>query len=494
MNGTWLGIDIGTSAVKAVLVDAAQAPLASATVALTTQRPYPSWSEQDPEAWWQATCKAVGTLRASAPAPFAALRAIGLSGQMHGAVLLGADLRPLRPAILWNDGRAAAECAALEAAVPDLGRIAGVPAMPGLTAPKLLWVRRHEPGIFAAVAKVLLPKDYVRLKLTGDLVTDRSDAAGSLLLDEARREWSPAILEACGLGLGHLPRLADGTEPTGRLRAEVAQAWGLDAGRDGGIIVAGGAGDAAAGAVGIGAVGAGDAFVSLGTSAQVFVTTPDYRPSPETMIHSFAHTLPGTWFQMAALLNGASCVEWAANLLGERDIGDLLARTQAAFTAPPHLLFLPYLAGERTPHDDPHARGVLFGLTPGTGATDVMQAVLDGVALSLLEGLDCLRGAGTDPGNAAINGGGARSAYSTRLIASALGIPVTRYAGGEAGPAFGAARLARIAATGEPVLDVCRKPAVLDVVEPDPHLHDLYREKFVRFQRLYRAVREEFRI
>lgn len=489
MSSTYLGIDIGTSAVKAVLVDEAQTLLASATVPLTTSRPHPLWSEQHPDQWWMATTQAVATLRRTASEAFARTAAIGLSGQMHGAVLLDTADRPLYPAILWNDGRATAECEALQAAIPSLGSIAGVVAMPGLTAPKLLWLAHHEPALFAEVAHILLPKDYVRLKLTGDHVTDPTDAAGTLLLDQANRDWSPELLTACGLTPAQMPRISDGTVPASRLLPAIAAEWGLPPD----TIVAGGAGDAAAGAVGIGAIGSGDAFISLGTSAQIFVTTDSYRPYPETLIHSFAHTLPRTWFQMAALLNGASVVEWAARLTGQPNIPDLLTRTEAAFTAPQRLLFLPYLAGERTPHNDPHARGVLFGLTPETGPTAVMQSVLEGVAYSLLEAHDCLTSAGTPVTHAAIIGGGARSLFWTRIIASTLGIPITRYTGSESGPAFGAARLARIAATGEAIDTVCTKPPTLDVTEPDQRLHEAYRQNSVRFRRLYRALREEFR-
>lgn len=486
-----LGLDIGTSAVKAVLIDEDETALAAATVPLATARPQPGWSEQDPEAWWRAAGEAVARIRAAAPDTFTALGAIGLSGQMHAAVLLGPDDAPLRPAILWNDGRAGAEAEALEAAVPDIGRLVGVRPMPGLTAPKLIWIRAQEPDTFARIATVLSAKDYVRLKLSGEKITDCSDAAGTLWLDEAGRRWSPAVLAACGLTPKQMPALVEGSDPAGQLRPEIARDWGLDPDRP--IVIAGGAGDAVAGAVGIGAVEAGDAFISLGTSAQIFVTTDAYRPAPETMVHAFAHALPGRWFQMAALLNGASCVGWAASLLGVHDIDALLVRTENAFSGPQRLLFLPYLTGERTPHNDPDARGVLFGLSPEHGAADVMQAVLEGVGLSLLEGLQCLAEAGTTIAAAAIIGGGARSAFWARLIASILGIPVTRYAGAEAGPALGAARLARLAATGEPVAAVCRKPPVLDMLAPDPALHARYRDSFIRFRRLYRALSEEFR-
>lgn len=485
---TYLGIDIGTSAVKAVLVDGEQRLLAEAEVPLSISRPHPLWSEQEPDAWWAASREALAALRATAPAALATTQAIGLSGQMHGAVVLDAADRPLRPAILWNDGRAQAECRVLMDRVPDLGRIAGIPAMPSFTAPKLLWLAAHEPDLFARTAHVLLPKDYVALQLTGDHVTDPCDAAGSLWLDEAARAWSPEILAATGLTTAQMPRIVEGTMPAATLRPGIAAELGLPPG----IPLAGGAGDAAAGAIGIGAIDDGDGFVSLGTSAQYFVTTGTYRPYPERLIHAYCHGLPERWFQSAALLNGASCVGWAARLLGEPDIPALLARVEADWRGPSRILFLPYLAGERTPHDDPYARGVLFGLDADSSATDLMQAVLEGVAFSLAEAQDCLAEAGTDvPAPAAI-GGGARSPFWMRLFATILDRPVTLYAGAAKGPAFGAARLARLAATGEPVAEVCRKPEIAAVLAPERDLVTAYAERGQRFRSLYRALRPEF--
>jgi xylulokinase len=485
---TFLGLDVGTSAVKAVLVDGEQRPLAAAEAPLAISRPRPLWSEQDPDGWWKATVAALMRLRGDQPAAFASARAIGLSGQMHAAVLLDSADRPLRPAILWNDGRAQAECRLLMERVPDLGRIAGVPAMPGFTAPKLLWLAAHEPEVMARTARLVLPKDYVRLHLAGEHATDPCDAAGTLLLDEARRDWSPELLAASCVAAAQLPRLAEGSAPAGTLRSAIAAELGLPPG----IPIAAGAGDAAGGAVGVGAVEDGDGFVSLGTSAQYFVTTAAYRPYPEVLVHAFCHALPGRWFQMAALLNGASCLAWAAFLLGERDLGALLGRVEARWRGPSRLLFLPYLAGERTPHDDPHARGVLFGVDADTAPVDLVQAVLEGVAFSLAEAQDCLGAAGTRVVGLAAVGGGARSRFWMRILATALDLPVTLYTGGENGPAFGAARLARLALTGEAPAEVCGKPAVAAVIEPDHGQVPAYQRQGDRFRRLYRALRPEF--
>lgn len=486
---TYLGIDIGTSAVKAVLVDATQRTLAAAEAPLATLRPAPLWSEQDPTTWWAATETALGRLRLDQPAAFAAVRALGLSGQMHGAVLLDAADRVLRPAILWNDGRAHAECRMLEERVPDLGRIAGVPAMPGFTAPKLLWLAAHEPEILPRITRVLLPKDYVRLRLTGEHVTDMSDAAGTLWLDQARRAWSPEVLAATGLAARQMPRLVEGSAAAGTIRPSVAERLGLPQG----VLVAGGAGDAAAGGIGIGAVEDGDAFISLGTSGQYFVATERYRPYPAAFIHAYCHALPARWFQMAAMLNGASCLAWAARLLGEPDIGALVERVAAAFRGPGRLTFLPYLTGERTPHNDPHARGVLFGLDADSGPVEVVQAVLEGVAFAFAEAQDCLAAAGTVVGEVAAIGGGARSRLWMRIMASVLDRPITLYAGGEKGPAFGAARLARLALTGEAPREVCRKPEIAARIAPDPALTAAYRDRQARYRRLYQLLREEFR-
>ncbi|MBL0402536.1 xylulokinase [Microvirga aerilata] len=483
----YLGIDVGTSAVKAILVDERQAAVAEADVPLQVSRPRELWSEQDPEAWWQAVQSAVEGLRTQNPSALADIRGIGLSGQMHGAVLLDEAGRPLRPAILWNDGRSFGEAEELRHQHPELSHAMGVIPMPGFTAPKLLWLARHEPETFRAVRKVLLPKDYIRLKLTGSAMTEMSDAAGTWWLDEAARDWSDAALAATGLTRDHMGDLVEGSQPSGTVRPEVARQWGL---RDD-VVVAGGGGDAAAGAVGLGAIEDGSAFISLGTSGQLFVTTRDFSPAPEALVHSFCHAVPGRWFQMAAMLNGASCLAWAAGLL-KADIGDLLRQTEAAYQAPSGLLFLPYLAGERTPHNDPHARGVFFGLSPETRQTDLVQAVLEGVAFSFADAKQCLAQAGTQLTHAGMIGGGSRSTFWTRIFASVLNVPLMRYEGSDKGPAFGAARLARLASTGEAPDVVCTTPKILETIEPDPRLVELYAPRVEAFRSLYRVLKPEF--
>ena len=484
----YLGIDIGTSAVKVVVVDAAERILASGTSPLAVSRPRPLWSEQNPEDWWTAVGEAVAAARLVADVAWPGIRAIGLSGQMHGAVLLDERGLPLRPAILHNDGRAHAEAAELNGSLPAIGSIAGVPAMPGFVAPKLMWLHRHEPEIMAAARHLLLPKDYIRYRMTGSLATDMSDASGALLLDVGQRRWSAEAAEACGITPGILPAVLEGPEVSGMLKGEVAALWGLSPG----TIVAAGAGDAAAGAIAAGAVNEGDAFISLGTAAQYFVARDSHRPAPEHLIHSFAHGLPGRWFQMAALLNGAGALAWAAGLLGESDIGALLARTEHAFSGPSPVTFLPYLSGERTPHNNPHAKGVLFGLTAATTPEDVAQAVLEGVALSLADAQACLAGAGPLPARIAVNGGGARSHFWMRLLASALDRPVTLQEGAAAGPASGAARLARLAATGEDPATVCRKPAVVAEILPEPGLAAAYGRRLEKFRSLYKVLQPHF--
>jgi xylulokinase len=481
----FLGLDIGTSAVKAVLVDERQRVVAEASAPLVSHEPRPGWSEQDPETWWDATETVAGALRRHAPAQFRDIAAIGLSGQMHSALLLNRDGKPIRPAILWNDGRAVAECAELTGAVPHLADIAGVLAMPGFTAPKLLWLKKHEPDDFARFDKVLLAKDYVRLKLTGTIATDMSDAAGTLLLNEMERAWYGPGVAVSGLSQDQLPQLLEGPAISGTLLPSIQSAWGINCA----VPVAAGAGDVAAGAIGIGAIEDGDSFISLGTSAQYFVTRSRYEPKPETLIHAFAHALPERWFEMAAMLNGAGTLDWIARMLGEAKIGELLQRVEARFRGPSPVIFLPYLSGERTPHNDPDARGGFFGLEASTDRLDLVQAVLDGGAFSFMDAQLALGAAGRSAAPVAAIGGGARSRFWLRLIASALGVPVLASAGADKGPAFGAARLARMALTGEPAATVCAKPETVEEIAPDPRLHDAYAERFVTYRRLYANLR-----
>ncbi|MDE2434967.1 MAG: xylulokinase [Sphingomonadales bacterium] len=474
----YLGIDIGTSGVKAVILDAGGKVRAQASAPLTLSRPHPLWSEQDPADWWIATEAAVLALPADLRS---AVEAIGLAGQMHGATLLGADDRPLRPAILWNDGRAFAECADLEAAVPDLRQIAGNIAMPGFTAPKLAWVRRQEPAVFKAIRSVLLPKDYVRLCLTGEKASDLSDSAGTLWLDVARRDWSDELLAATGLTREQMPRLLEGTAISGAQRADVAARWGM-----GQVPVAAGAGDNAAGAAGVGVVRDGDALLSLGTSGVIFVATSAFRPNPAGAVHAFCHCLPDMWHQMSVHLSAASCLDWAATLT-RQDVPGLLAAAEAATAGSE--LFLPYLSGERTPHNDPHVRGAFLGLSNDTDPGRLGLAVLEGVAFAHADGLAVLQAAGSRVESLSVIGGGARSRFWGTILASALGVRLDYLADGEVGPALGAARLARIAATGASVAEVCTRPPVRESIEPDPELAERLAPKLARFHAAYPAIK-----
>ncbi len=481
----FLGIDIGTSSVKALLADEAGAVAAQASAPLTVSRPKPNWSEQAPADWWQAVNQAVLALD---PKLRAKTRAVGLSGQMHGAVLLDGADRPLRPAILWNDGRSAAACAELEAAESHSREITGNIAMPGFTAPKLVWARRHEPDVFAATKMVLLPKDYIRLLLTGEKASDMSDASGTLWLDVARREWSEEMLAASGLSLSHMPSLVEGSEATGRLREEVATAWGMDR-----VPVAGGGGDNAASAVGVGAIGEGDAFLSLGTSGVLFVAGRTFRPNTKRAVHAFCHALPGLWHQMSVMLSAASCLDWAARATGATDAGALMQAIESRGRMDGGEVFLPYLSGERTPHNDPSARGVLYGLEHDSDAAAIGQAVIEGVAFAAADGLAALAEAGTDVGQVTVIGGGARSPWWGRVLAAALQKPLAYRDASDVGAAYGAARLARLCVSGEEAAAVCTAPPVRELVEPRADDVEILAPKLARFRRLYRNLRDEFR-
>jgi xylulokinase len=482
-----LGVDCGTSGLKAVLIDADGAAIAAAASSYRPDRPRPQWSEQDPEVWVAAMFAALGELRRSAPNAFAAIGAIGFSGQMHAAVLIGGDGRALRPAILHNDTRAHCEAAELWERHRALADVVGVKPMAGFTGPKLLWVKRNEPEVFAAIAQVLQAKDYLRLRLTGAFGADMSDAAGTWWLDQAARRWSEEALAACGLDPARVPALAEGSDPLGRLLPSLADELGLPRT----AVVAAGGGDAAVGALGIGAVRPGDAFVSLGTASQLIVISDRYRAAPETLVHSFAHAVPRRWYRMAAMLNGAGALAFTARLMGA-EVAALEAQAATDYRGPGDVMMLPYLSGERTPHDDPHARGVIFGLSESAAPVDLARAAMEGVALTLADARDCLAATGDQLTRVGLTGGGARSMLWTRLIAAALDREIVRYQGGEIGPAHGAARLARLAATSETPEAVCTPPPIADVTEPEPRLVEAFAATRERFISLYGALRPEF--
>ena len=483
-----LGIDLGTSAVKVVLIGEHQEIVVSASSPMATSRPRPLWSEQDPDEWLAATFDAVDRIAADAGSRMLEVAAIGLSGQMHGPVLLDADDRPLRPAIIWNDGRAHAEARSLEALGADIVARIGVLPMPGFVAPKLLWLAAHEPAMLAAARRVLLPKDFLRLHLTGEYLTDPSDASGAWLFDATTRDWLPEVLAACGIDRAMLPGIVEGSEPAGRLRGELAARWGMLAH----VVVAGGAGDAAAGAIGIGAVEPGRAFVNLGTSGQLFVASDRHQPAVASLVHAYCHGVPGRWFRMAAMLNGASPLAFLGRLLGGDDVDALIGEVEASFGGPSPILVLPYLAGERTPHNDPFASGVVFGLTGDTSRNDIVQGFMEGVAFTFADAKDALALDADPPDHLGFIGGGARSRLWGRMIASVLGLPLARYAASDVGPAIGAARLGFVAA-GASLDAVCTEPPVADTIEPDPALADAYRPRIEAWRGLYRSLKPNFR-
>lgn len=476
----FLGIDIGTSSVKALIMDEAGVGVFEASAPLSVSRPHPLWSEQDPEAWWQATIAAVGALPSHARAQ---VRGVGLSGQMHGAVLLDEADRVLRPAILWNDGRAHLECAELEARVLNLTAVTGNRAMPGFTAPKLLWLAKHEPEIFARVRCVLLPKDYIRLRLTGEKASDMSDSAGTLWLDVGARDWSDVVLGACDLSRTHMPRLFEGHEKTGVVRAEAAAVLGLPR-----VPVAAGGGDNAASAVGMGVLAQGQGFLSLGTSGVLFVGDQTFKPMPEAGVHTFCHAVPNTWHRMAVVLSAASAVDSVARMAGYASTAAAVAVRGDARADDP--LFLPYLSGERTPHNNPHASGVFFGLSHDTDPRALVRAALEGVAFAMADGFDALHRPTLEA--LTLVGGGARIAGWAELLASAFNHSLILRAGAEQGAAFGAARLGRLCVTGEDPKDVCTPPPIARTVSPNAELVDRLAPRRALFQRLYQNLRPAF--
>ncbi|MCJ7956816.1 MAG: xylulokinase [Pseudomonas sp.] len=433
-----LGIDLGTSELKAILMDVDGAVLAHAGVRLSVSRRHSGWSEQAPQDWWQACLQALEQLRAHAA--FSRVVCIGLSGQMHGAVLLGDDDRVLYPAILWDDSRAVAEADQLG---PGFAEVTGSLPMAGLTAPKLLWLQQHEPEVFKAIDCVLSPKDYLRLRLSGERISEMSDAAGTLWLDVAQREWFAPMLGATGLAPAQMPRLVEGGAPAGYVTAS-----GL--GLSPGVVIAGGGGDNPVAAVGIGAINAGDGFITLGTSAAIVAITDHAAGNPASAVHSFCHALPDRWYTMGAMLAGASCLRWVTRLTGMPDEQTLLDQVQAQLPMgqPVPLdtpLFLPYLAGERTPHNDPLLRGGFMNL--GHDCTPAMlgYAVMEGVGFGLLDALRAVQSAGASVGACALVGGGARSEYWAQLLANILQREIFTLQGSELSACIGAAKLGFVA-------------------------------------------------
>lgn len=479
----YLGLDLGTSGVKAMLIDGDQKIIGSANGSLDVSRPHSGWSEQEPAHWVRATEEAVAGLKAKHPKELAAVKGIGLSGQMHGATLLDASDKVLRPCILWNDTRSYIEAAALDAD-PRFRKLTGNIVFPGFTAPKLAWVAKNEPEIFARVAKVLLPKDYLRLWLTGEHISEMSDSAGTSWLDTGKRAWSSELLAATNLDEKQMPTLVEGTEQGGKLRAALAAAWGIS----GDVVVAGGAGDNAASACGMGTVSDGAAFVSLGTSGVLFAANAAYLPKPESAVHAFCHALPNTWHQMGVILSATDALNWHSSVTG-KSAADLTSELGESLKAPTGVTFLPYLSGERTPHNDAVIRGAFIGLGHESSRVVLTQAVLEGVSFAIRDNLEALRSAGTDISRVTAIGGGSRSRYWLASIATALGVPVDLPADGDFGAAFGAARLGLIAATGADPVAVCTPPVTAGTIEPVAALSGAYEDAYKRYRATYPAIK-----
>jgi len=421
----YLGLDLGTSSVKAMLMDGDQKIIGSGHAAMDVTRPHPGWSEQDPAQWIRATEEAIAALKAAHPKELAQVRGIGLSGHMHGATLLDASGGVLRPCILWNDTRSFKEAAELDAN-PIFRDLTGNIVFPGFTAPKLVWVKNHEPELFAKVAKVLLPKDYLRFWLTGDYISEMSDSAGTSWLDVGKRAWSDALLSATGMTRAQMPDLVEGTEVGGILKPDLAKAWGLGEG----VVIAGGAGDNAASACGMGTVSEGAAFVSLGTSGVLFAANGSYLPNPASAVHAFCHALPNTWHQMGVILSATDSLNWLSELT-EKSAGDLTQELGDTLKAPGSVIFLPYLSGERTPHNDAAIRGVFIGIGHESNRVAMTQAVLEGVAFAIRDSLEALKSAGTSLSRVTAIGGGSRSRYWLKAIATVLNLPVDLPADGD---------------------------------------------------------------
>ncbi|MEL7092405.1 MAG: xylulokinase [Pseudomonadota bacterium] len=476
----YLGIDLGTSGVKVLLMDAGQVVLGSATAPLEVTRPHPGWSEQDPATWITATEAALRQLAGSFD--LGGVRGIGLSGQMHGATLVDAADQPLRPCILWNDTRSFVEAAALDANPIFRARTGNI-VFPGFTAPKLAWVKAHEPDVFARTAKVLLPKDYLRLWLVGEPVSEMSDAAGTSWLDVGARDWDDDLLAATDLGRDHMPRLVEGSQSSGLLRAAVAQQFGLNTG----IPVAGGAGDNAASAIGVGVAQPGQGFVSLGTSGVLFAAADGYSPDAASALHTFCHALPGQWHQMGVILAAADALAWYGRLVGA-DPATLTGELGAA-TGPGRALFLPYLGGERTPHNDAQVRGAFLGLAHETDRAAGTRAVLEAVAFAFRDSLAAMQATGTPLDALIAVGGGAASDVWLQTIATVLGLPIAVPAQGDYGAAYGAARLGLMAA-GDGGPEIATPPETARTFDPDTALTAAFDDAYMRYRTAYTAIKD----
>ncbi|WP_223424851.1 xylulokinase [Tateyamaria pelophila] len=478
----FVGLDLGTSGVKALLVDGDGRTVGSADATYAATHPAPGWSEQDPAAWVAGVSEALAALKAAHPQAYGAIQGLSLSGHMHGAVLVGADGAVLRPCILWNDTRSHSEATTLDA-MPGVRDLSGNIVFPGFTAPKLAWIAAHEPEIFTRVSKVMLPKDYVVWWLTGRYVTEMSDAAGTAWLDVGKRAWSDRLLAAGGMRADQMPELLEGTDVVGPLQPDRADLGLPETTR----VIAGGADNAVA-ACGVGALTEGDGFVSLGTSGVVLAGRDRYAPRPESAVHTFCHAVPGRWYQMGVVLAATDSLNWLSRVTGQSPsaLSDALGNTLGP---PCPTKFYPYLSGERTPHNDAQVRGGFTGLDVATGPQELTRAVMEGVSFALRDSFEALRSTGAALNTALAIGGGSRSDQWTRMLATILNIPLERPDEGAYGAALGAARIAMCGMTGANPKEVMTKPPVKDVIDPDPNLVAAYDDAYRGFAAAYPTLK-----
>ena len=475
----FIGLDLGTSHLKGIVIDDAQNVCAEASVSLSLMRPKNGWSEQNPQDWLDATENVMASL--ANKVNLKKVNAIGLSGQMHGATLLDKNDNVLRPCILWNDTRSAEEASYLDSKT-IFRNLTGNIVFPGFTAPKLAWVRKHEPNIFEKISKVLLPKDYLRLWLCGEYVAEMSDAAGTSWLDVKRRDWSDALLAETDLDRSQMPTLIEGCEISGVLKKTHASKWGLPHG----VIIAGGGGDNAASAIGVGVVKAGDAFVSLGTSGVLFAASDEYQPDAASAVHTFCHALPNTWHQMGVILAATDAMNWFGQVLNSS--AQEMTNDLGVLKAPSKTSFLPYLGGERTPHNDAQIRASFINLDHNADRQAMIRAVIEGVAFAFRDCFDALSSTGTKINQLVAVGGGAKSEYWVQAIATTLGLPISIPVAGDYGGAFGAARLGMIA-YGINRYDVAISPKIKHIIEPVMSLHDDYLSALKSYRETYKVLK-----
>lgn len=483
LKTSYLGLDLGTSGLRGLLVGEDGAPIASADASYKVDRPHHGWSEQDPAHWVAAVHQVAHQLRETAPEAWQQIAGIGVAGHMHGVVLMDSDNNVIRPCILWNDTRSHVEAAALDG-TESVRELSGNIVFPGFSAPKLAWVAAHEPDNFAKTAKVLLPAAYLNFILTGDHVGDMSDAAGTSWLDVGARDWSEDLLNAGQMRADQMPRLVEGSQAGATLQADLAADWGLSPD----VKIAGGAGDNAAAACGAGVMNEGQGFVSLGTSGVVLGARDRYAPDPASAVHTFCHAIPERWYQMGVILAATDCLNWLSGITGKspKDLTDALGDT---LQAPGPLRFLPYLSGERTPHNDSHIRGSFIGLDVGTTQADMTRAVLEGVAYALRDSFEALKGTGAKFETILALGGGTASRYWVEMAATVLNTPLALPEAGDFGAALGAARLAQCAATDADPDAIMTTPKIAEIIQPNAALAPAFADGYAAYTQLYPAMK-----